>query len=561
MRTATYLTLLVKSALLLSATNANAQGPFTIKGKLTDHRQTVARFDYSYFTPDGVEHYVNDSAVVKDGGFTFKGQVAYPVHAYINLEAVNGQDWDRGVRYNFYLNAGVTTIGHAEDEKKVLITGGIDQQAFDELQKHQAPLHDSIERILAPGHKLAANMDMEGIAKLRQSAAPFYRQLELIDSTFIATHPDCEVALDMCLRKMAGYRLDMAKTRIVLDHFSEKVRQWPPARLLAQRLAVAEQIQPGRPAPDFTASDLSGKPVALSAYRGKYVLLTFANYGEQLEADKFLFNLKNAHKRLDTEGLVMLTALSDRQTDHALELIRANGLDWAHIRNNPEPGKDLARTYGQDRQGGVLIGPDGKLIRTDITFDSDISAQIMGDLPGAADRLAKATHASGGDAPLNVFVGEEITEYPKVQWLKGGPLTHFDKDKIYIVELWATWCVPCVAAMPHLSDLQQKFRDKNVVIIAQQIWENDRSKVEEFVKNKGSALDYWVAYSGPRGSDFDKRWCLPAQVSGIPRTFVIQDGKLVWQTYPTLLNEEILQLLVDRQFTISKAEALSRRQN
>jgi thiol-disulfide isomerase/thioredoxin len=116
--------------------------------------------------------------------------------------------------------------------------------------------------------------------------------------------------------------------------------------------------------------------------------------------------------------------------------------------------------------------------------------------------------------------------------------------------------VPCIAAMPHLSDLQRKFKDKNVIIIAQGVWEDDKAKAASFVKSKGKDLDYLVAFSGQKGSEFDRRWCIPAQVSGIPQTFVIQHGKLVWQTYPTNLNDDILQLLIDQKFTIEKAEAL-----
>ncbi|RKR82930.1 AhpC/TSA family protein [Mucilaginibacter gracilis] len=157
--------------------------------------------------------------------------------------------------------------------------------------------------------------------------------------------------------------------------------------------------------------------------------------------------------------------------------------------------------------------------------------------------------------------GSAIADYPKVDWLQGEPISHFDKDKIYVVELWATWCKPCIAAMPHLNGLHQKFKDKKVVFIAQDVMEADVQKVLAFVKENGDKMSFRVAFSGMRGSDFDTKWVRAAGVNSIPQTFIIQNNTLVWQTDPNMLNEEVLQLLVDGKFTIKDAEAIAKKHN
>ncbi|MEY9981773.1 thiol-disulfide isomerase/thioredoxin [Bradyrhizobium yuanmingense] len=43
-------------------------------------------------------------------------------------------------------------------------------------------------------------------------------------------------------------------------------------------------------------------------------------------------------------------------------------------------------------------------------------------------------------------------------WLRGEPLSSFQPGKVYIVEFWATWCGPCVAAVPELVQLQEKYK-------------------------------------------------------------------------------------------------------
>lgn len=153
--------------------------------------------------------------------------------------------------------------------------------------------------------------------------------------------------------------------------------------------------------------------------------------------------------------------------------------------------------------------------------------------------------------------GEDVNTYPAVEWLKGSPIKDFDPNKTYIIELWATWCVPCIAAMPHISEMNAKFKDKGVVFIAQDVMEYDREKVVNFVKAKAELANLNVAFAGPQDNEFEKLWVKGAGVSGIPQTFIIQGNKLMWQTTPYMLNDEVLQLLVDHKFTIDAAKALT----
>lgn len=169
---------------------------------------------------------------------------------------------------------------------------------------------------------------------------------------------------------------------------------------------------------------------------------------------------------------------------------------------------------------------------------------------------AAALYAQTKKVPDFPDTGEDIGTYPKVEWLKGGPVTTFDPSKTYIIEMWATWCVPCIAAMPHISELNAKFKDKGIVFIAQDVMEYDREKVVNFVKAKTELAQLNVAFAGPQDNEFEQQWIKAAGISAIPQTIIIQGNKLMWQTTPYALNEKVLQLLVDHKFTIDAAKAL-----
>ncbi|QDW24110.1 redoxin domain-containing protein [Pedobacter sp. KBS0701] len=151
-------------------------------------------------------------------------------------------------------------------------------------------------------------------------------------------------------------------------------------------------------------------------------------------------------------------------------------------------------------------------------------------------------------------VGDTISTYPKVEWIKGNAINNFDPSKIYIIDLWATWCKPCIAAMPHFNAMASKFKNRGVVFIAQDVMEDDRQKVLDFVKANDKMMGFDVAFGGGKGSDFEQEWIKPAGVSAIPETFVIKGNKLLWQTSPDMINEAVMEMLIKGDFSIEKAK-------
>lgn len=53
------------------------------------------------------------------------------------------------------------------------------------------------------------------------------------------------------------------------------------------------------------------------------------------------------------------------------------------------------------------------------------------------------------------------------EWARGSPvdLAAGKGRTIFVIEFWATWCSPCVDSIPHLSGLQQKFKERGVAVV------------------------------------------------------------------------------------------------
>ncbi|HPC60316.1 MAG TPA: TlpA disulfide reductase family protein [Verrucomicrobiota bacterium] len=150
----------------------------------------------------------------------------------------------------------------------------------------------------------------------------------------------------------------------------------------------------------------------------------------------------------------------------------------------------------------------------------------------AAGLAAQAATLKVGDPAPKLEVGK---------WVQGDPVTRFEPGKAYLVEFWATWCGPCRATIPHLNELHNKFKDKGLVVIGQNVWERDESLVAPFVKKMGDKMTYRVALddkSANKEGKMSKSWMEAAGRNGIPSAFLVDKaGKIAWIGHPMQLKD------------------------
>lgn len=137
-------------------------------------------------------------------------------------------------------------------------------------------------------------------------------------------------------------------------------------------------------------------------------------------------------------------------------------------------------------------------------------------------------------------------------WVKGSPvdLAAGKGKTIYVVEFWATWCPPCRTSIPHLTDMQKKFKDQGVVFIG--LSDEKTDVVKKFVEKMGDKMDYTVAIDGGKTSE---AYMEAYGVRGIPHAFIVDKaGLVVWHGHPMDQLEETLAQVVAGKFDMSTAK-------
>jgi thiol-disulfide isomerase/thioredoxin len=152
-----------------------------------------------------------------------------------------------------------------------------------------------------------------------------------------------------------------------------------------------------------------------------------------------------------------------------------------------------------------------------------------------ADSQARA--AAAPTAAPTLAIGNTPPPLNPMAWVKGEPVKAFERDHVYVIAFFATWCGASRQSMPLLSDVARRHKGK-LTVIGINVRESERGEasvaaVTRFVQARGRDMDYTVAMDDPASTPMFTSWMRAAGMYAIPTAFIVgRDGALAYVGIP-----------------------------
>lgn len=110
------------------------------------------------------------------------------------------------------------------------------------------------------------------------------------------------------------------------------------------------------------------------------------------------------------------------------------------------------------------------------------------------------------------------------------------RGKVVVVNIWASWCVPCKDEAPQLESVWQAYKAKGVHFFGADYVDTDRPAIE-FLKT------FNISY--PNGPDLESKIYRTFRARGVPETYVINQRGEIAKTFIGPIKEIELRAILD----------------
>jgi peroxiredoxin len=309
-----------------------------------------------------------DSALIDNGAFQFTGTIAEPARAKLVLDHHGEGLAHLGTNADviaLYLEKGNIDITAKDSVRYAVITGS---KVNDDNAKYAAAVDGPEKTLKAINAEYAASSpdkkeNPEFVNGLKSRFDTVVEQEKELQQQYIKQNPDSYVSL-VALTELAGQDMDASTFEPLYKGLSVGVRNTTAGLAFAKSIDAARATSVGAMAPVFTQNDVNDKPVSLTDFHGKYVLVDFwASWCGPCRGENP--NVVKAYNQYKEKNFTVLGVSLDRpgKKDDWLAAIKADGLAWTQVSDLKFWDNDVAKLYGiKAIPQNYLLDPSGKII-------------------------------------------------------------------------------------------------------------------------------------------------------------------------------------------------------